>query len=103
MATMENVPVSAASDFDPDNFGEDSGAIPLTGLTHDIDGDGILDTVIFDSGHSVVIASDMDSDGSADHLTMIQGSGEYASWEFRRDSEGVVHWEQTDDGILGGR
>lgn len=101
VATTESFLVPDVPDLDPDTFGHDSGAVALTDPTHDIDGDGVLDTQTFDAGDAVVIASDLDSDGDADHLTMIHEDGAYASWEFRRDGDGVVHWQQTDGGTLG--
>ncbi|MFZ2176767.1 MAG: DUF6802 family protein [Rhodococcus sp. (in: high G+C Gram-positive bacteria)] len=101
MATAESFPIVDVPDLDPYTFGHDSGAVTLTDLTHDIDGDGILDTQTFDAGKSVVIASDMDGDGDADHVTTIHEDGAYAAWEFRRGDDGIVRWDQTDGGVLG--
>lgn len=101
MATTEAFLMPAGPDFDPDTFGQDSGAVELTGLTHDVDGDGVLDTVTFTADDAMVVASDMDADGVADHLTFVGDVGEYAAWEFHRDENGSEHWEMTDSGTLG--
>jgi hypothetical protein len=101
VATAESFLVPDVPSFNPDTFGEDSGAVVLTAPTHDIDGDGLLDTQTFESGNALVVVSDMDGDGDADHLTTISDNGAYASWEFHRGTDGVAQWKQTDDGTLG--
>ncbi|WP_257014712.1 DUF6802 family protein [Rhodococcus sp. ACPA1] len=80
MATTESFLVPDVPDLDPNTFGHDSGAVTLTDPTHDIDGDGVLDTQTVDAGDAVVVASDLDSDGEADHLRMIHEDGAYSSW-----------------------
>ncbi|QBJ96068.1 hypothetical protein ERC79_08845 [Rhodococcus sp. ABRD24] len=88
-------------DFDPDEFGAESGAVQLTELTHDIDGDGILDTLTVESDDAMIVATDMDGDGDADHLTIVHGHGGYSAWEFHRDDSGHERWERIDQGTLG--
>ncbi|MEV0945278.1 DUF6802 family protein [Rhodococcus sp. NPDC049939] len=87
--------------MDPDTFGHDAGAVALTDPAYDVDDDGLLDTQTFTTERAVVIASDMDADGDADHVTVIAEDGAYASWEFHRDGNGVINWERTDEGALG--
>ncbi|AOW91703.1 hypothetical protein BFN03_00725 [Rhodococcus sp. WMMA185] len=97
----ESFVVADVPNLDPDTFGHDAGAVVLTDPVYDIDGDGVFDTQTFTNGGAAVIASDMDADGDADHVTIVDEEGAYASWEFHRDRDGVVRWERTDGGILG--
>lgn len=87
-------------DIDPDEFGAESGAVSLTGAAFDIDGDGILDTQSFEVDDALVVATDTDADGDADHVTIVDGDGEYSAWEFHRDADGREHWELVDEGGL---
>ncbi|CAM3174346.1 DUF6802 domain-containing protein [Prescottella defluvii] len=89
-------------DIDPASFGTDSGAVHLTGLVHDIDGDGILDTRTFEVDDAMIVATDLDGDGDADNLAIVTGDGDYSAWEFHRDADGRERWERTDSGTLGG-
>ncbi|QNG20313.1 hypothetical protein G4H71_12725 [Rhodococcus triatomae] len=99
MATMDS---PLLPELDPETFGHDSGPVALTHLTHDIDGDGVLDTQTFSVGDSTVVASDTDGDGDADHLTMFDSDGGFESWEFRRADDGSESWTRTDEGSLSG-
>lgn len=99
MATMDS---PLLPDLDLESFGQDSGSVALTNLTHDIDGDGVLDTQTFVLGDSTVVASDLDGDGDADHLTMFDSSGGFESWEFQRGDDGTETWTRTDEGSLSG-
>ena len=87
-------------DFDPDTFGSDSGALAVTALEHDFDGDGVLDTQVFELDDALVVATDSDGDGDADHLTIVAVEGGYSAWEFHRDADGAERWERTDSGDL---
>ncbi|WP_305092811.1 DUF6802 family protein [Prescottella sp. R16] len=86
--------------LDPDTFGVDADAVHLTELQHDIDGDGILDTVTFETDDTVIVSTDIDGDGDADHVTIVGGDTGYTAWEFHRDADGGHRWERVDDGRL---
>ncbi len=45
--------------------------------TADLDGDGAFDTVTLSSPSALVVATDLDDDGSADRLTAIADDGEF--------------------------
>ncbi len=75
-------------EIDPDTFGADSPAVPLTDAVFDIDDDGVLDTRTFEVDDALVVATD--------------GDGDFSAWEFHRDADGRERWERTDSGTLGG-
>ncbi len=77
------------------------GPVELEHPTQDIDGDGTLDTTTTSSDDGVIVATDTDLDGYADHLTIVEGGGDFASWEFHHNLDGEPHWERTDHGKLG--
>ncbi|BDC74387.1 DUF6802 family protein [Prescottella equi] len=89
-------------EIDPDTFGADSPAAPLTDAVFDIDDDGVLDTRTFEVDDALVVATDTDGDGDADHVTIVEGDGDFSAWEFHRDADGRERWERTDSGTLGG-
>ena len=101
MATADNFMVSDFPDVDPHQFGPDSDAVTLTDPTHDIDGDGTLDTLTFHAEDSLVVATDLDGDHLADTITTVHDDGEYEAWEFHRGEDGEPRWEQADAGTLG--
>lgn len=80
---------------------DDLGPVELHHPTSSIGGDGHLDTQTAHHGDEIVIASDLDHDGDADHLKVIDRDGEYGAWEYRNDGAGT-HWVRTENGKLGG-
>ncbi|MFD4295243.1 DUF6802 family protein [Rhodococcus sp. NPDC058505] len=76
------------------------GEFAVTDPTVDLNSDGVLDTATFVDSGGVTVASDLDGDGSADHLTRVEGDGDYAAWEPRRAADGTVHWSRIDAGRL---
>ena len=80
---------------------DDLGSVAMEHPTQDIDGDGTLDTNTVTVDHSMVVATDTDLDGFADHLAVVDPSGEYASWQFEPGPDGEAHWVQSDHGRLG--
>ena len=69
--------------------------------TADLDGDGAFDTVTLSSPSALVVATDLDDDGSADRLTAIADDGEFGVWEFHREPDGTPRWLRLDAGNLG--
>ena len=82
----------------------DAGPLDVDNATLDIDGDGILDTVVgsFHSGHeaAMFVATDTDQDGTADSLKIVSGTGEYESFRYEVDATGQTRWHETDQGKL---
>ncbi|WP_067818879.1 DUF6802 family protein [Nocardia inohanensis] len=77
------------------------GAVELEHPTQDIDGDGQLDTVTTNSDHAMHVWTDLDHDGYADHVTVVDSGGDYAAWEFHHHPDGTTEWVRTDEGRLG--
>ena len=75
--------------------------VEMPGFEHDTDNDGILDTMSLSSDDAIVVLTDTDLDGAADHLTVVEHDGDYAAWEFRHVEAQDVTWERTDHGKLG--
>jgi hypothetical protein len=80
--------------------GPDARDFALAEPTVDLDGDGIVDTRVFQDADGMTIASDLDEDGWVDHITRIEEDGSYAAWEPRREADGTVRWEPVDEGRL---
>ena len=82
----------------------DAGPLDMDQATLDVDGDGILDTVVdsFHTGHeaAMFVATDTDQDGTADTLKVINGSGAYTSYEYEADATGHPRWHEVDRGKL---
>lgn len=77
------------------------GAVELDQPTLDIDGDGTLDSATLHLDDAMVVATDVDHDGLADHLTVVDSDGEFAQWEYSEELDGTGHWRQVDHGRLG--
>ncbi|QIS09071.1 DUF6802 family protein [Nocardia arthritidis] len=76
------------------------GTVELHHPTQDVTGDGILDTVTVNDAHGTHIWTSTHQDGIADHVTLIDKSGDYAAWEFHRHPDGTAEWVRTDQGHL---
>ena len=85
---------------DADTSFHDLGHVALHHPTQDLDGDGILDTSTGATDDGLVVVTDTDHDGFADHVSIVDGDGQYASWEFHQGADGHEHWEQIDHGDL---
>ncbi len=93
---LPNIPhIDASSSLDG------LGPVELEHPTQDIDGDGTFDTTTTSTDDGVIVATDTDLDGYADHLTIVENGGEFASWEFHHNLDGEAHWERIDHGKLG--
>ncbi|MFE3293272.1 DUF6802 family protein [Rhodococcus sp. NPDC059234] len=89
-----------AHDLGDHPMGADVGEFAVHDPTVDLDGDGILESRSVAGEAGVAIASDLDGDGFADHVTTVERDGEYAAWEAHRDPDGALRWERTDHGRL---
>ncbi|WP_345347403.1 DUF6802 family protein [Rhodococcus olei] len=81
-------------------WGPAGGEFAVTDPVVDLDGDGVLDTRSWSDADGVTVASDLDGDGWADHVTRVDGDGEFGSWEPHREVDGSVRWERVDAGQL---
>ncbi|MCE5287826.1 MAG: hypothetical protein LLG14_01120 [Nocardiaceae bacterium] len=81
----------------------DAGPLDMDHATIDVDGDGILDTVVgsLHIGHeaAMFVATDTDQDGTADTLKIVGGNGEFSSFEYEADATGH-RWHEVDRGKL---
>ncbi|MCM6776156.1 hypothetical protein NDR87_19325 [Nocardia sp. CDC159] len=77
------------------------GSVELDNPTQDITGDGIADSVTVHGAHALEVWTDMDRDGTADHVSIVEEDGDYASWEFRHNPDGTTEWVRTDQGRIG--
>ncbi|MFI5777219.1 DUF6802 family protein [Nocardia sp. NPDC051570] len=77
------------------------GSVELHDPTQDLTGDGIADTETVHGDHSLEVWTDMDHDGTADHVSIVDDSGDYAAWEFHHNPDGTTQWVRTDQGHIG--
>ncbi|MFC7446678.1 DUF6802 family protein [Rhodococcus daqingensis] len=84
----------------PHPMSPEAGEWELHAPTVDLDGDGELDTRTYSTGATLYVASDLDEDGLADHVTTVDGGGGYESWQAHRGADGEVRWARTDHGSL---
>jgi len=68
----------------------------------DIDGDGVGELTTIDTDDGLVVLGDHDHDGLAEHLTVVDRSGDFATWEFCTAEDGSMRWERTTGGTVGG-
>ena len=87
--------------IDADSSLHDLGPVELNHPVQDINGDGILDTATDATDDGLVVVTDTDLDGLADHIAVVDGDGEFASWEYHQDLAGGDRWEQVDRGRVG--
>ncbi|MBJ8347708.1 DUF6802 family protein [Antrihabitans sp. YC2-6] len=78
----------------------DLGTVELASPQHDLDGDGVLDTVTLSNDDALLVATDADLDGAIDHLTIVDRDGDFSAWEFRHFGGDEARWERTDHGKL---
>jgi len=64
----------------------------------DVDGDGVLETMIVRTGDEITVVYDLDGDGDADYQTRVGADGSADSWWGHRGADGTAHWHRIDDG-----
>ncbi|MGK8507117.1 DUF6802 family protein [Nocardia asiatica] len=69
--------------------------------TQDIDQDGLLDSMTITGDDAMQVWTDVDHDGFADHVKVVEKDGDYTAWEFHRHPDGTSEWIRTDQGRLG--
>ncbi|MFE3188635.1 DUF6802 family protein [Nocardia sp. NPDC059240] len=103
MVTSGDLPGLDLPDFDAHSALDALGAVELAHPTQDLDGDGLLDTVTTGTDHAMQVWTDLDHDGYADHVTVVDTGGDYSAWEFHHNPDGTTAWVRTDEGHLGGK
>ncbi|RDI51721.1 DUF6802 family protein [Nocardia mexicana] len=101
MMTSDDLPGLNLPDVDAHSDLGGLGAVELHHPTQDIDADGIPDTESVAGPGGTDLWTDMDHDGTADHVTILDKDGEYSAWEFHQHPDGTSEWVRTDQGELG--
>lgn len=101
MITSGELPGLDLPDVDAHGDLSGLGEVELHHPTADMDADGVFDTETAYGSHSIDIWTDMDHDGVADHVTIVDVDGDYAAWEYHRQPDGSAGWMPTDRGHLG--
>lgn len=101
MVSSDAFPLPELLDIDASSALDDLGSLSLHNPTVDLDGDGVLDTSTLTPPDALVVLTDTDHDGQADHLTVVDDSGEFASWQYGVTSDGTAHWTETEHGRVG--
>ncbi|MFE3545481.1 DUF6802 family protein [Nocardia sp. NPDC059177] len=101
MVTSGDIPGLGLPDIDAHSPLSELGAVELHSPAQDLDGDGIVDSYTDTTPDSTNVWSDYDHDGFADHVTVVEGDGDYAAWEYHRHPDGTSEWRRTDQGNLG--
>ncbi|MCX4096220.1 DUF6802 family protein [Nocardia sp. alder85J] len=73
----------------------------LGGVELHPDHTGPADTESVHGDHGIDVWTDLDHDGLADHVTIMDTDGDYAAWEFHHHPDGTSEWVRTDRGHLG--
>lgn len=63
----------------------------------DMDGDGVLETMIVHDGEQITVSYDLDGDGYTDYETVFDEQGRASSWQDQRDADGSWHWRRVGD------
>lgn len=86
----------------------------------DLDGDGFMEAVTRGDVHGLTVYTDVDGDGTVDHVSTVRFDGSYDSWRLANPAEGVpfggftnevyddpggtapapARWERTDHGHI---
>ncbi|MGV9663542.1 DUF6802 family protein [Nocardia niigatensis] len=103
MVTSGDLPGLELPDLDAHTELGGLGAVELAHPTQDLDGDGLLDTVTTTTEHAMQVWTDLDHDGYADHVTVVDSGGDYSGWEFHHNPDGTTEWVRMDEGHLGGK
>lgn len=55
----------------------------------DLDGDGFMEAVTRGDGRGLTVYTDVDGDGTVDHVSTVRFDGSYDSWRLANPTEGV--------------
>ncbi|MGW5105690.1 DUF6802 family protein [Nocardia sp. NPDC004123] len=102
MVTSGDLPGLELPDLDAHTELGGLGAVELSHPTQDLDADGLLDTVTTSTDHAMQVWTDLDHDGYADHVTVVDSGGDFSAWEFHHNPDGTTEWVRMDVGHLGG-
>ncbi len=91
----EDVPVGDGHGADP-AAGHEHTPLPFDTITAvDLDGDGLLETMIVHDGEQITVSYDLDGDGATDYETVFDAEGHAVSWQDQRDPDGSRHWRRV--------
>ncbi len=112
---LEGVPLA-----DPDSLGlhvpVDGGVLDLGSPEADLDGDGFLEALTLQDVRGLSVFTDVDGDGTVDHVSTVRFDGSYDSWRLANPAAGVpfggftnepatsqpapARWERIDHGHI---
>ena len=101
MVSSDVFPVPELLDVDAATELDELGPVGLHSPSVDLDGDAVMDTSTLTTHDSLVVLTDGDLDGQADHLTIVDDSGEFASWKYGVTSDGTAQWTEIEHGRVG--
>ena len=101
MVSTDAFPVPELLDLDASSALDDLGPVGLHSPSVDLDGDGTADTSTLTRPDALVVLTDGDLDGQADHLTVVDDSGEFATWQYDVTCDGTAHWTEIAHGRVG--
>ena len=65
------------------------GVLDLGSPEADLDGDGFMEAVTRGDGRGVTVYTDVDGDGTVDHVSTVRFDGSYDSWRLVNPEQGV--------------
>lgn len=65
------------------------GVLDLGSPEADLDGDGFMEAVTRDDGRGLTVYTDVDGDGTVDHISTVRFDGTYDSWRLANPTAGV--------------
>lgn len=101
MPTSGEFPGLGIPSFDASSSMDGLGPVEMETPTQDFDSDGILDTFTTTGPDSTNVWTDIDGDGFADQVSVVENDGDFSAWEYHRNPDGSGEWRQTDQGKIG--
>ncbi|MET3862340.1 hypothetical protein ABIE38_003280 [Dietzia sp. 2505] len=77
------------------------GVLDLGSPEADLDGDGFMEAVTRGDGRGLTVYTDVDGDGTVDHVSTVRFDGSYDSWRLANPAEGVPFGGFTNEARAG--